>query len=616
MENNENKENNDNKKENVVAGETQKIEIINEDQLKQEDKKSCDTVNKEEKDAKGEAKKEEKGEIKKEEQPVVEEVKKNEEDKNVTVSPVRKEKKLSKGVVAIIVFLCVIITLIISFGIIVCVNKLNRNVYKNVKFLGKDISSFTAQQVEKIIDDENEIMSGELNIDVYQKDKKIGTVESKNVELKIDKENTVKRVIGFGREGNIFINNFNIIKALFSPVIIEPEYTYNEEGLNEILKNIDVEIDGRFVDDTYNVDEVNKKLIVKRGKSGNALNYNTTKDEIFDKIKAGETLAINVNLENKTPTKITAEEIYSKVAREAKDASIDKTKKPVLLVNEVYGINFDKNELQKVLDKEENQVEEKEIEFALNFIEPKVKLRDISYDLCLDKLAGLTTYFDASQTARANNLKIALSYLNDQLIMPGEIFSYNAVIGDTTYAKGYLPAAVFKGGRSVNELGGGICQTSSTLYNVALLANLEIVERYAHGLPVGYVRPSLDATVYGDVLDFKFKNTRNYPIKIVTSFSSGGEMNISIYGTKEEVEYDITLVSNYLYTVNYKTTYIQDPSLEEGVEQVVYNGVNGYASNAYIIKKLNGQVVENRFLSKDVYNAQNKTVRVGTAKKE
>ena len=122
--------------------------------------------------------------------------------------------------------------------------------------------------------------------------------------------------------------------------------------------------------------------------------------------------------------------------------------------------------------------------------------------------------------------------------------------------------------------------------------------------------------MYGDVLDFKFKNTRNYPIKIVTSFSSGGEMNISIYGTKEEVEYDITLVSNYLYTVNYKTTYIQDPSLEEGVEQVVYNGVNGYASNAYIIKKLNGQVVENRFLSKDVYNAQNKTVRVGTAKKE
>ena len=177
-----------------------------------------------------------------------------------------------------------------------------------------------------------------------------------------------------------------------------------------------------------------------------------------------------------------------------------------------------------------------------------------------------------------------------------------------------LEAAIFKGGRVENEMGGGICQTSSTLYNVALLANLQIVERHAHGLPVGYVRPSLDATVYGDVLDFKFKNTRNYPIKIVTSYSDSGEMNISLYGTHEATEYEIVLNSNYLYTIYYPTEYINDSSMKEGQEVVVYNGVNGYASEAYMVKKLNGQVVETIFLSRDVYQPQTRTVRIGTIK--
>ena len=124
----------------------------------------------------------------------------------------------------------------------------------------------------------------------------------------------------------------------------------------------------------------------------------------------------------------------------------------------------------------------------------------------------------------------------------------------------------------------------------------------------------MDATVYGDVLDFKFKNTRNYPIKIVTSYSDSGEMNISLYGTREETEYEIVLNSTYLYTISYPTQYVNDPTMKEGQQVVVYNGVNGYASEAYMIKKLNGVVVDTIFLSRDIYQPQIKTVRVGTIK--
>ena len=604
-------------KDNVVASETMKIPVVDLEEKNNNIEENIDNevnVEKAEQSIINENESTENVEVveeneKSQDDDELEQSTNEEENKNIVTTV--KEKKLSKKMIALISVICILVSLLIAFGVIVCINKLNNNVYSNIYSLSTNLSDFNSKQVEELIDKENEKLNKEIIIDIYQNEEKLKTINSSEIELKINKEETVKNIFGYGRNSNIFVNNFNILKALIKGVNIQPEYVYNVEKLEEILKNIDIELDGRFVEDSYNVDEVNKKLIIKKGKSGIALNYDKVKEDIINSIIKCENTEIVVSVNEKNPAKTIAQEVYEKVKREPKDASVDTSKKPIEIVNEVYGIEFNVSELQAMLDKKENQAEATEIEFSLNFVEPKVKLRDLSYDLCLDKICGLTTYFDAYQTGRSNNIRVALSYLNDQIIMPGETFSYNAVVGDTTTAKGYMAAAIFKGGRVVNEIGGGICQTSSTLYNVALMADLQIVERYAHGLPVGYVKPSLDATVYGDVLDFKFKNTRNYPIKIVTSYSNGGEMNISLYGTREEVEYDISLVSTYLYTVNYKTEYIQDSSLAAGEQQVVYNGVNGYASEAYLIKKLNGQTVETRYLSKDVYNAQTKTVRVG-----
>ena len=204
--------------------------------------------------------------------------------------------------------------------------------------------------------------------------------------------------------------------------------------------------------------------------------------------------------------------------------------------------------------------------------------------------------------------------MNGKIVMPGEIYSYNDNIGDTTAERVYMAAATFKGGTTVDEMGGGICQTVSTLYNVVLMANMEIVERHAHGLPVGYVQPSRDATVYSPYLDFKFKNIRTNPIKIVTSFSGEGNMNISIYGIKEKEEYDVEIISQYLSTIPFTTRYIYDPNMQEGSQVVVSNGVNGYSSQSFIKKSLNGVQVSYDLLSRDTYNAQQQVIRVGTRK--
>ena len=546
------------------------------------------------------------------------------EGSKVDVVPPKKEKTRKKLKIFFIVFFVIILFLCLTIGGFFCYNKLNTKVYRNVFIFGMDMSKMTEEEVSKSINDYLSNINEKINtvkIDVYQNEDNIYSINPQDIEFKIDVAETVKKVMNYGRESNIFVNNLNIFMALFKDVNITPSFTYNNDKLSELVKNIELTLKDRFVDDKYSVDEKTGTLVITRGKTGNTLDNNTEMEKIVELLNniytAGnfdESYSLKLDIISRKPNELDLQKVYQEVKRDAKDAYIDKSQSPVKLVEEVVGYDFSVEDLKKELDKEENKQDGKVINFKLTIIEPKVKLKDITYTLYNDKLAGYTTYFDPSQWARANNLEIALRYLNERVVMPGETFSYNDAIGDTTAAKGYKPAATFKGGTVVDEMGGGICQTTSTLYNVVLMANLEIVERHQHGLPVGYVPPSRDATVYSPTLDFKFKNNRNYPIKIVTSYSSSGSLNISIYGTKEETEYEVVLSHKYLGTIPFTTKYIYDNTLPEGTTQIVSAGVNGYTSEGYITKKLNGVVVSSELLSKDTYKAQQQIVKVGTKK--
>ena len=409
-----------------------------------------------------------------------------------------KLKKSNK--IAIIVPSAIVCTLLIFFGIIVCINKMNENVYKNVYMLEEDFSGKTAEEILSIINAKSDELNVNEKLDIYQDGENIYTIKAEEIDFKFDVDKTTEKIMGFGRNGNVLKNNFEIIKAFFLKKIIEPEYTVNEEKLDNAIKNIDLSIKDRCVNDSYSLDEKNQKIIIVNGKKGNSFDYETEKENIINCLKDKSKNVYDLKIITKNPEKLDASKVYSEVKRDAKDAYVDKSVSPPKYVSEVVGYDFDVDELKKVLELPENSEEGKTIEFKVNVIEPNVKLASLTAELCKDKLASYTTYFPAGVYPRSNNLKIALSYMDGVVVMPGETYSYNQNIGDTTASKGYQPAATFKGGTTVNEMGGGICQTVSTLYNVALMANLEIVERHQHGLPVGYVPPSRDATVYSPVL--------------------------------------------------------------------------------------------------------------------
>ena len=212
---------------------------------------------------------------------------------------------------------------------------------------------------------------------------------------------------------------------------------------------------------------------------------------------------------------------------------------------------------------------------------------------------------------RTTNLKLASQKINGTVLLPGEEFSYNKVVGERTIAAGYKEASVYSNGQVVNGLGGGICQISSTLYNAVIMANLEVTDRRNHQFVAPYVPVGQDATVVYGSQDFKFVNTRKYPIRIEATVSNG-IATISIWGIKENPEYDVSFETKTIATTRYTTQYIDDPNLPVGQQVVVQGGSNGRKVETYKVVKLNGQIVSKTLLSKDTYNPMKKIVRVGT----
>lgn len=163
------------------------------------------------------------------------------------------------------------------------------------------------------------------------------------------------------------------------------------------------------------------------------------------------------------------------------------------------------------------------------------------------------------------------------------------------------------GGKVVQDVGGGICQISSTLYNTVLLANLEVVERSNHHFLTSYVSAGLDATVSWGTIDFKFKNTRKYPVKI-QAIVKNGVVDISVYGIKEDVEYEVVLQTKILETIPRETIYENNNELEKGQEIVKTEGIDGKVSETYRILKQGDIIISQSLLSKDSYEPMDKVI--------
>ncbi len=524
-----------------------------------------------------------------------------------------KSAGLNKGLAIAGIIAAVIVICLVAFAL---TNKLNDKVYSNIYLNGVDMSGKSREEVEKYIDDYwTKVTSKQVSIKNGEQELILVTADS--IDLAIDKNAMIVEIMAYGRDKNknIVLNNLDIVKAYFEKQNVDLKYSYTENKLANVAAEAILEVDERVKDDTYTVDEKDNTLIITKGNKGKAIIATEFKSELLETMLDETETVYEVRLEDAERKDIDVDILFADVHKEAKDAYADESVKPAIYYKHEFGTTFDKEDLRKVLAKEENQAEGAVIKYKLTTTQPKVTIQELTKTLYKDTLGTFTSDFSSSDANRASNVKLGAKMLNGTIVMPGETFSFNKTMGDCGLAsRGFKSAAVFKNGKVVKEIGGGICQISSSLYVAALYANLGIVSRSQHALPVGYVPVSLDATVYYPGLDFKFKNTRNYPIKISATTTTNKRLVIKILGTKEEVEYDVKLTSYVTEWVSPKVQKQNDSSLLEGKTKTIQKGANGYKSVAYKTVSLNGKVISKTLLSSDSYGATPTIIAVGTKK--
>lgn len=519
----------------------------------------------------------------------------------------KKRQKTIKIAVITVVLIIVLLIVLTAFAI---PTMFSNKIISGVSIGGINVSGLDKAQAVKLIEEkvtprQKEIVK--LKYGEYEKE-----LPMEQLEVTANIEKAVDEALSKGRAENIFSNNFAVIASKFRKQDIGLEINYNEEELEKILTEIGAEIPGRVQDYTYNIEE--NELIITKGKDGIELDVDKMKNDISDGIK-------NISKEFKNEREISVKEvkageidiekIYNEVHTEPQDAYI--VEDPFQVVVDKDGVDF-----AITMDEAKTILAESKEEYSipLKITKAQKTVASLGSKAFPDLLGTFTTRYDAGNVSRTTNLAIACKKLNGQVIQPGEVFSYNKALGKRSVENGYKEAAVYVNGGVENGLGGGICQISSTLYNTVLFANLGIVERHQHSFTTSYVDPGRDATVVYGALDFKFKNTRKYPVKL-EAYIKSGVATVSMYGIKEDVEYNVKVVSTVTETIPCPVEKTEDATMAEGVEKVISKGTNGCRSIAYkYVYDMAGNLVSKTQLSADYYGTIAKKVKVGTKQVE
>ena len=351
---------------------------------------------------------------------------------------------------------------------------------------------------------------------------------------------------------------------------------------------------------SYDYDKAVKNAI-NLGRQGNFLKR--LKD--IAKIKRG----VNISLESFYREEL-AEKIVNAIAEEintnAKDAEINIENGKIFIIDEEMGKRVLKEDLLTLIDGNLNKLED--IKIPVEDVMPKVTKRLLSR--INGKIGEYSTSFKGSSKNRIENIRLSAKAISNNLILPGEEFSYNKTTGPRTAESGYREANVIIGGKLTPDIGGGVCQTSTTLYNALLLSDLDIVERHHHSIPVGYIPIGQDAAVAYGYLDLKFKNNFDFPI-FIDSKVVGDRVYVYIYGDTTVKDYTVKITPQIVETIQPKTEVKFDSTLEPGENIVIQSGRTGYKVVTYksIIK--NGKVLSKEQITKDHYRKKDYIYKTG-----
>lgn len=302
------------------------------------------------------------------------------------------------------------------------------------------------------------------------------------------------------------------------------------------------------------------------------------------------------------------DKIEDDVNQEKKDATFDFNGGSFKVTDDINGKSVVKGDLINLIV--DNIYELKDLEIPVETEAPKVTKE------LLARINGVigefSTSFKGSSSGRIQNIRQASKSVSNLLLLPGDEVSFNETVGPINQSTGFTEAPVILNGELTPGLGGGVCQSSTTLYNALLLADVSIVERHPHSIAASYVPRGTDGAVARGYLDLKFKNDYDFPI-YTQSKIIGDRIYFQIYGDTKAKDYTVKIEPELIETRPYNVREIFDETAAPGTREMQQEGRTGYKVRTFksIIK--DGKVIERKQITFDYYRERDFIYKVGPA---
>ena len=515
-----------------------------------------------------------------------------------------------------IIAICAVVSVVIAgliAGYLYFYNSIGNTILQNITVAGVDVGGMTEAEALAAVKDavKDTYPSSDMVVELFGETLILSPADT---QVSLDAEGAVAAAYAYGRTG--FFTKWQKERLQASTVgygvDLTPYLTINTAAIKtavadfiadnqSMLKQSSWQIIGDRPDLSNKTEEKGQVLSIQLGTPGYVCDAESLYQQIMDAYNENR-FRFAAKCDAKLPDALDVFDIWETYTVQPIDAV--QHPETLKITKETYGYGFNLDDALEAIKAAKYGTS---LEIPFDYISPSITQESIMAKLFTDELATYTANQN-SDTNRATNLRLACQAINGVIIYPGEVFSYNKTLGERTEEKGYRPGAAYAGNDTVDLIGGGICQVTSTLYYCVLYSDLEILERECHQFATVYSPLGVDATVSFGYLDFRFRNNSEHPILIKAS-ATGGTTTVTLYGTDDK-DYYIKMESEVLERYPYEEIY-QDKT-KEGIREGEYivTPYTGYDVKTYRCKynKATNELISKTFEATSNYKKRDAVI--------
>lgn len=445
-------------------------------------------------------------------------------------------KTLKKHILPILIFLGVSVIILVALFAYSLSRIDDNRIMKNVYIESVDVGGLTYEEALKKIN--ASYLFNDITITLTSRGQTF-QFNGSEIGMTIAPENTVNKALNYCKSDNIIRNGIASFCLNFKAHTILPSTQIETDNLDAKLNEFGNIVLGERKQHYVEYQD-NGIMIIRSGNTGYNGDPKIAREQVLKAFENDNYNNIVVSFMTAAPDIMTVESLDALVYKDPVNAHYEINGNDVEIIAGELGRYIDKNEAAEVVGRIFEGCDPVSMNYYTSY--PDLTSEMLRQKLFQAKLSTYSTSFAGSTSNRCDNISRAAELINGKVIPAGEVFSFNDTVGKRTIENGFKTAKEYVDGKSVDGIGGGTCQVSSTLYSAVLYADLGIVERLNHMMTVGYIPLGQDATVADGGVDFKFKNTTDYPIKI-SAFTTGKTLQIDIIGTDWEPHREVKITS-------------------------------------------------------------------------